>query len=162
MSGQFFSPVGFRFSTELLPTLSDWIQRVEIPSMSIATTKVDNPFVPFNVGGDGMAYDDLTVTFKLDQDLINYDDIVTWMEAISFPSTHDTYKAWIEAKKSVLGTGVLSLLDSKFNGVARYTFEDISPNYLSGFTVQSDVDGIEYVTCSVRFSFTKATFTRTQ
>lgn len=160
MTQQFFSPVGFRFTTEMLPNLSDWIQQIDVPSLSIASTKVATPFVPVNVAGDSLVYDDLAIQFKLDEDLDVYSDIVEWMQAITFPKDHESYRLWVEKRGSVKGTGMLTLLNAKYNSIARYQFEDLTPTFLSGFYLQTDVQGIDYLSCVVRFSYTKSVFAR--
>lgn len=157
--GKFLAPVGFRFTTEMLPNLTNWIQRVHVPSLSITATKSDNPFVPINVAGDAMQYEDLIIAFKIDEELTNYSSIVRWMEALAFPESHESYRLWMAEHGATKGTGMLTILNAKYNQVGKIMYEDISPIRLSGFEMRTDVDGIDYLEVTTTFSYTKSVLT---
>jgi hypothetical protein len=161
MAGQkYFSPAGFRIDIDLLPSLSDYVQKVEVPSLGIVSTKVDNPFVPVNVSGDRVEFDDLIVAFKLDADLQNYSDVIEWFTALGFPEHHETYKSWFNRNGKMKGIGTLTFLNDKYKGIAKYSFEDVTPNYITGFEMKTDINNIDYVSVAVRFSYTKSNFSR--
>jgi hypothetical protein len=158
---QMFSPRGFRFTCEFLPNISDWVQRVDIPSLAVGTTKEPTPFSFINVGGDYLNYSDLKITFKLDEDLTNYYEVVKWLKAKAPGTSHETYQTWVAEYGNIKTDATLLFLSAKFGKViGKWDFHDIMPNEISGFTMHSDEEGLEYVTVEASFDFTKAEFTK--
>ena len=54
-------------------------------AVAAAITPVWNGFAAIPLMGDILAYEDLTITFIVDENLENYIEMHTWLTAIGFP-----------------------------------------------------------------------------
>jgi hypothetical protein len=156
-----FSPLGFRFDCDLLPNIGDWIQRVDIPSIGVSSgaAKLQTPFASINTGGDHLDYGNLFVDFKLDENFENYKEIYRWLVAKGRPTSSDTYAEWLREYGKIKTDIVVTLLNSKFNPVGKWTYIDAAPTQMSNFSVHTDAENVDYVSCTVEFAFTLGTFT---
>jgi hypothetical protein len=87
------NPNEFRFFIHRAPTLMFFVQKVDLPSMSMEdTVPTENPFTTVHVPGDHITFDPLPVTFLVDEDLKGYTEVYEWMRALGFPHDFDEYK----------------------------------------------------------------------
>ena len=70
----FLSPLGFDFRVKKLPTTNFFVTRVAVPGFSLGVVESPTPFVRMPVPGDKIQFNDLQVTFKIDEDMKNYLD----------------------------------------------------------------------------------------
>lgn len=157
-SKDFLSPTGFRFECPFLPSISSFVQKVIVPGIGIGVTKTPNPFVPMNVAGDQQEFYTLSIEFKIDEDLQNWKEIYDWVKAIGFDTDFDQRKSWLSEYGSTKSEAVVTVLNAHYNSIGKFVYEDISPTFISGFTLQTDVDGINYVSAQADFSYTKWRF----
>ena len=80
------SPVGFRFQIKKLPTVTYFCQSVNIPGISLGEALRATPFVDFSVPGDKVSYDDLSISFLIDEDLSNFLEVFGWMKKLGSPN----------------------------------------------------------------------------
>ena len=79
------SPNGFSFSVTKLPDVAFFCQRVQIPSVTLASVDQFNPFVNRPIPGEIMTFSELSLSFLVDEDMANYKAIFNWMVALGFP-----------------------------------------------------------------------------
>jgi len=151
------SEVGFSFEISRAPNFNYFIQKVDFPGVTLPTVYKPNPFVRDTVPGDQIAYDTLTIHFKMDEDLRGYFELYNWITALGFPESFEQsaaiYHRPVWDKDSVYSQGSLIILNNKMTPNIRITFEDMVPERLSGFTLQTDSNDINYITASVDFNY---------
>lgn len=151
----FLLPNNFKFQVTKLATLTDYIQAVDFPGIFLGVTEgVPNPFQTVPEPGEHMDYEDITVTFKLDEDLEVYTEISDWIEAMGKPTNFGQYAA---LNNKPVSDGTLTILDSQGNSKLNYTFLDLYPQFLSGFKLNYTLNEVTHVTADVLFKYRQYT-----
>ena len=76
----YLSPVGFKLVLEKFRGVDFFCQRVNLPDVTMPFTEVPTRFRQFPiVAGGGVTYGDLTVSFIVDEELINWKEIYNWI-----------------------------------------------------------------------------------
>lgn len=153
----FLSEVGFKFEITRAPSFNYFIQKVDFPGVTLPTVFRPNPFVRDTVPGDQISYDSLTIHFKLDEDLRGYFELYDWITALGFPENFDQsaaiYRRPAWDKNSVYSQGNLIILNNKMTPNIQVVFQDMVPEKLSGFTLETDSNNINYISASVQFNY---------
>lgn len=159
----FLSPLGFKFQIKKTPHVNFFIQKVNVPAISMTSPTPNNPFVKTPIPGEHLNYDNLKITFKVDEDLQNYLEIHNWIVALGKPQNFDQYKE-IQDKPSYSGDGIYSdislmILSSAKRANYEVLYVDAFPISLGELmfnTVDSDVNFIE---ATAVFQYTYYTLT---
>jgi len=154
----FLSPLNFRFQLKKAPHVNFFIQKVNIPEISIKPKETLNPFVKIPYSGEHMDYGTLSISFKVDEDLQNYLEIHNWMKALGKPQDYSEY-ANIANKDSMTGEGIysdISVLVLSSSKMANYeiAYVDAFPISLSGLNFNTIDTDVNYVEASASFRYT--------
>jgi len=167
----FQSPLNFEFRIDRLPDLSFFIQKINIPSLTIGTAgQGANPLVNIPWPGDHMQFGELSIDFKMDEGMRNWFDIFTWMQSISFPERQSQYGSLIKSSVKNLdgkvrestsartsgdlyGQGILLINSSANNPQVAITFIDLHPVSLSEATFDTTDTNVTYVNCTATFKY---------
>jgi len=155
----FLGKNGFQFNIAHLPNTSFFVQECNIPGMTIDPVFIGNPLVSLPYSGDHVQHEELTITFKMDEDLGAYIDIYKWMYGLGFPENSEQY-ANLAAQAIWTGKGLVSdatlmILDAKKRPNYKIIFNNAFPVSLS--TIQLSTSGpeggAEFITadCSFRY-----------
>lgn len=155
----FLSPLGYQFQIKRAPHLNYFIQRVEVPSVSLPVADVQTPFTKIPFAGNRIDFGQLTVTFKIDENMENYLEIFKWIEGMGYPDRFKQY-ADLVSKMPTTGEGVFSdlsliVLTGSKNPNMEFTFIDCFPVDLTGLMFESTSVDVEYVTATVTFAHRK-------
>ena len=155
----FLPIVGFRFGIKKLPTTNYFVQAVNIPGVELGLAPVDTPFIRFNLPGDHLKYRELTVTFRVDEDMKNYLEIYNWIIGLGFPDNFDQYRQ-LSNKSTTTGEGVTSDGTLIVQNSARVpnmeiTYLDMFPRSLSDVVLDSRDPNIQYAEATATFKFRK-------
>lgn len=75
-----FSPNKFRVVIQRFPGVNFFAQKLTLPTVTLGQTKIStNEYVDFYTPGDKVQYEDLTIEFVLDEDLVSYIQLKEWM-----------------------------------------------------------------------------------
>jgi len=164
----FLSPLGFKFVIKKTPHINYFVQAVSLPSISLNRSEIPTPFVKLPYAGDHVDFSDLTVTFKVDEDLKNYLEIYNWITSIGFPDSFDQYKTIDEIRRSkntgnvpaMSGQGVysdatLTILSSAMNPIHNITFINAFPTSVSELEFTTTDSDVNYLTSTVTFAYQK-------
>ena len=154
----FLSPLGFKFEIKKLPTFNYFVQAVDFPPFSLNNTNViQTPFNRIITAGDHVTFNDLIVTFKIDENMVSYFEVYDWITALGKPDNVGQYAA-IAKKAPGSGEGVtvdatLTVLNSAMQPNLLITFVDVIPASLSGFKFNSTDTAVTYLTATVTFKY---------
>jgi hypothetical protein len=153
----FLSPLGFKLQIKRAPSLNFFIQKVNLPGVTLGTADVETPFSRIPFPGTKLTFGNLDVTFKVDEDMRNYLEMYAWLRSIGFPDSFTEYKNVSSAAATLTGEGVtsdISLLiqSSAMNPNIEVTFFDCFPVDLSQIEFDSTSVDVEYVTATVSFA----------
>lgn len=166
----FLGQNNFRFSIKRLPNVNYFCQNVSIPSISLSVVQAPTPFAILPRPGDRLTYDPLTITFKVDENLVNYFEIQSWLEGLGHPESLAQTKDLSNAMRaSNIGIGTrplghfssfvsdatLSLLTNHKNHNKTIFFHDCFPTSLSQLDFISTNPTLEYLEASVTFMYSR-------
>lgn len=154
----FLSPTGFKFEIKKLPTFNYYVQSISIPQFSLNNTNViQTPFNRITTAGDHVTFGDLSVTFKVDEDMEAYFEVYDWITALGKPQSFDQYAA---IANELPGSGKGPIVDAKLiimNSAMRpnieITFVDVIPSVLSALDFKSTDTQIAYITATITFKY---------
>jgi hypothetical protein len=153
----FLSQVGFQFGIKKLPTVNFFVQSVNLPGIEMAAAVQPTPFVAIPVPGDHIKFNDLTVTFKVDEDLKNYVEIYNWIIGLGFPDSFDQYSR-LASRPAVTGEGIRSdasliITTSSRVPATEVVFVDLFPRSLTDILFNSTDSNIEYISATATFKY---------
>ena len=154
----FLSPLNFTFVLKRSPHLNFFVQRINIPRMTLGNLLAPSPLLNIPYAADHIDYGNLTLTFKVDEDLTNYMELHDWMVGLGYPENQDTYKT-LESKSSSSGESLKSdislvISDGIKNPNYEVTFRDAFPIELGELDFQTTDSSVDYVTASATFRYT--------
>lgn len=153
----FLSPLNFTFILKRSPSLNFFVQKINLPGLSLSPINTPTPQLRVPISGDHIEYETLKVTFKVDEDFENYFEIHNWIRGLGYPVDQREYAALSNASVSS-GAGVKSdivviIADGLKNPNVEITFKDAFPIDLSELIFEVTDTDINYVTATVVFSY---------
>ena len=173
------SPTQFKFGVIKLPKVEYFCTAANIPGISLGQTSQPTPLKDIPIPGDKLEYDNLNITFLVDENLENYREIHGWMTGLGFPKDTSQFRALQGAsadrypttsdvglskelgqiKKAVQDDGglysdaTLFVLTSKNNANLEVRFRDLYPVSLSGLDYNQQETDIQYLSATVSFAY---------
>lgn len=145
----------FHFEIRELPTVSLFAQNFSIPGTTLGRAAVPTPLVDYNVPGDKMEFEDLVITFMVDEFLKNYIEVFNWMSALGFPENTDQFRALKEGNTPYKETSdiILTVTTNKFNPNKEIVFVDAFPTDLSSIDFTNVDVTVSPAQCTVTFDY---------
>ena len=172
------SPTQFRFGINQLPKVEFFVQSCNSPGTSMGTATMSSPFKDIAVMGDKIEYEDLSVTFLVDEYLENYIELHNWLKGIGFPENRQQFSTYRDVTSNTPNTvnvstqqndiGVtgkanrdrtmysdayLMLLSNKNNPIVEVDFKNVFPTSLGGLDFNQNATDVEYLTCTATFKY---------
>ena len=173
------SPTQFKFSMIKLPKVEYFCTKVELPGISLGESTQETRFKDIPIPGDKLTYEDLTMSFMVDENLENYREIHGWLTGIGFPKDRQQYTSLLDSNKDrfpvigkdskstdpgkvvsgatpigpVYSDATLNILSSKNRGNIEVRFSDVFPVSLSSLNFDQAADDINYLTATVAFKY---------
>jgi hypothetical protein len=136
------TPVGFRLTIdEDLKFTEYFCVAVSLPTASLPEIAGTFRNKQYRIPGESLAYDNLSVTFIVDEELTNYNEIFNWL---NYNSTNDTLK-YRDLR--------LSILTNQNTTNKQVSFHNAIPTSLDGFDFDTRTTDVEYLTSTVSFSY---------
>ena len=85
------SPTQFRFMIHQLPKVEFFTTAANIPSITLGELVIPTPYKSIPILGDNLTFDNLTISFIVDEELQNYRSIHDWMVGIGFPKSRQQF-----------------------------------------------------------------------
>jgi len=173
------SPTQFKFTITKLPKVEYFCTAANIPGISIPSPTQPTPLADIPLPGDTISFDDLSVTFMVDENLENYREIHGWMYGIGFPISRTQFGALVDAGKDrfptqgkdslktdpgkvkygakplgpIFSDATLNVLTSKNNANIEVRFSDVFPTALTGLDFNQQADDVNYLSATVTFKY---------
>ena len=170
------SPTQFRFLINQLPKVQYFTVSANVPCITLGDATYATPLKDIPLPGEKLTYDDLNITFIVDENLENYIEIHNWLASLGFPKNREQFKTHRSATsnlpKATVGTSgdigdvkpitsdspmfsdsVLTVLSNKNNPVVECRFEDCFPTSLSSLDYSQNQTDVEYLTAEVTFKY---------
>jgi hypothetical protein len=160
----FLSPINFKFQLKRAPNLNFFIQKANIPGLSLPRVEVPNPILAYPFPGDHLSYDEFQVTFKVDENLQNYLEIHNWIRSLGRLNPSDY--ATIANNPSYTGTGIrsdisLQVLNSVRQPNFEIVFKEAFPIVLSSVEFDVTMEDVNFIEASATFIYLNYEITKT-
>ena len=90
------SPTQFKFSIVQLPKVEFFTTACNLPSITLADAIFPTPFTDVPVQGDKLTFDNLIISFIVDESLENYIQLQKWLFGIGFPKSRQQFTEFRE------------------------------------------------------------------
>ena len=171
------SPVQFRFKCSKLPKVEFFCQSANIPGISIGTALMPTGLKDIPIPGDKVSYQDLAISFLVDENLNNYKEIHDWIIGLGFPQNHTQFSdlratssdrfPGTSSSNAITGQATadplpesgmysdatLTVLNSKNIAVTEIRFHNIFPTSLGALSYDVQASDVNYLSTAVDFSY---------
>ena len=171
------SPVQFRFKCSKLPKVEFFCQSANIPGIGLCEAEVDTPLKTMPFPGDKVTYQDLAISFLVDENLENYKEIHDWIIGLGAPQNHTQFSDFrglssdrfpgTSSSNAITGQATadplpeggmysdatLTVLNSKNIAVTEIRFHNIFPTSLGALSYNVQASDVNYLQTNVDFSY---------
>ena len=176
-------PTKFKFQITKLPRVEFNSIQANIPGITLTELNQPTRLMPVRIPGNDMTFEDLSVTFIVDEDLTNYRSVHDWMAGLAQMDSDDKYRALItdggdrmplsqqnnsqDAGRvtsatndgAIFSDAKLIILSARNIPLVELSFEDTYPKSLSALEYNQNATDIEYLQATVTFGYKKHTYT---
>ena len=161
----FLSVIGFKFVLERCPKVDFYCNAANLPSITLGVAEQPSYLRNIPVPGDKIQFEDLQISFMVDEHMENYLEIYDWITGLGFPESIDQYIQLGDDKKlapendpndnfNERSDATLMILNSDYNTSVKVKFRDLFPVELSGIPFDAKAEQQEYYTATARFKYT--------
>ena len=170
------SPTQFRFGIHQLPKVEFFAVSATIPAIALSDVVIPTPFKSIPMMGDQLTFDNLSVSFIVDEFLENYLSIHEWMTAIGFPKNRTQFSDFrantsntpttrlgktteigevteTTSINALFSDATLTVLSNKNNPIVNVFFRDLYPIAMSALDYNQQATDVEYLTATVDFAY---------
>ena len=168
------SPTQFKFGIHQLPKVEFFTVSANVPSISAGVVTQPTPFKDIPIVGEKLTYENLSITFQIDEYLENYISLHNWMKGIGFPTDREEFRTFRDVTSITPASGktpptdlvgkavpdralysdaYLMILSNKNNPIVEVNFQNIFPISLSALEFTQTVTDIEYMTATAEFAY---------
>ena len=151
----------FTLAFSRLTYMNYFCTKVNIPGITFGTATQQTPFIDAPVPGDKMIYDDLEITFLVDEPLWAWTTVQDWLRGMAFPDDFNEYKNLsLQQKIQLRGTkpqysdASLIILTNKNNPILEVKFYDLFPVTLNSIHFDTAMSAENILTATAAFRFT--------
>ena len=144
--------ISFETNFLRMPGINYFCQRVNIPGISLANTIQSTPFANIPVEGDVLEFEDLQISFIVDEDLQNYLEIYNWLVALGFPERYAQYDN--QEALAIKSDVNIIVHTNKSNPNYNITFKDVFPVSLGVINFDTNNTDLEPVIVDATFKYT--------
>ena len=169
-------PTKFAFKIMKLPTVEFFITQANIPGVNLGEAIFPTPLKQIPTQGDELTFDNLEISFLVDEKLTNYRELHQWLVGIGFPKARSQFSSFKsenadafptnnQVKGEATNTGVatgtqamygdatLTVMTSKNNPIMEVRFSDLYPVSLSALQFDQQLTDTTYLTASCTFTY---------
>jgi len=170
------SPTQFRFVINQLPKVEFFNISANIPAINLGEAIFPTPYKDIPVMGDTLTYDNLSISFIVDEFLENYITVHDWLTGIGFPKNRAQFSEFrgststsptatqgssgdigdvstATSSRSMFSDLTLTVLSNKNNPIVEVRFADAYPVSLSSLDFNQQAADVEFLTATVDFSY---------
>jgi hypothetical protein len=140
----------FKFEFTRLPTVTYFCQQVNLPSISYDAANMGTRLgIPHKTPGGKYTYDDLNVSFMVDENMKNWIEVYEWMQSIGILNDiSDTIP-----HNDKFSNAKLTIMNSSYKPKLQVTFYDMFPIGISGIEFNSTLPDNIAIIASATFAF---------
>ena len=148
---------GFSFGIARCPNINWFVQEAIIPGVTLGDASKNSAVGRAAFAGDNLLYDELVLTFAIDENLANWREIYNWMRGLAptrLEKLDNQYGALKESDFYVVSDGTLTVMTNANNPNIEIYFKDLFPLSLGNVELKTTDTEINVITCRVSFRYT--------
>ena len=153
-------PTKFLMSFDRIPDTQYFLQAANIPGISCPHIRTSTPGLDYYSAGNKMEYNNLTITFILDEELLSWRNIHKWFRSFASPEgtrernpLAEIQNPSVKIQKSAYSDAVLTVLTNLNNTNFRIEFHDLFPISLSDIQFDTRLSAEQTMTADATFMF---------
>ena len=170
-------PTKFKFQTTKLPRVEFNCIQANIPGITLTEIQQPTRLIPIKIPGNDLTFENLNITFIVDEDLTNYRSVHDWMAGLAQMDSDDKYRALITDGQdrmprsqqnnsqdagrvtsatndgAIFSDAKLIILSARNTPIVELTFEDTYPKALSALEYNQNATDIEYLQATVTLGY---------
>ena len=168
------SPTQFRFGIHQLPKVEFFTVSANLPGVSVPTTTLATPFTDISIMGEKTEFENLSISFIVDEYLENYISLHNWMKGIGFPTDRKEFSTYRDVTSNTPASGktpptdlvgkavpdralysdaYLMVLSNKNNPIVEINFQNIFPISLGALDFSQNATDVEYMVATADFAY---------
>jgi len=145
-------PSNYKLTFQRLPGVTFHLQNVTLPTVTITEIDTPNPMLEWQIPDVHINYDNLNVSFLIDEGFYNWNEIHSWMMEIWNPESGSS----ISNVASLYSEAYLHILSNNGNPIREINFHNCWPTSLSAIELTTMADA-EPIVCDVDINYTHFT-----
>lgn len=156
------SGLGFKFNVRRLPNVQWFVQQVSIPGITLGEAIQPTPWMDAYQPDDKLEFDQLTIMFKVDEDLRVWTELFDWMVGLGSPTSFGEYASNIRRNgtEAIVTDATLTIMNSNMNPRFEIFFHDLFPVTMTELQFDSTDTNVNYLTLSATFRYLNYEFRR--
>ena len=147
----FLQPTAFQFVLNRTPETVYFCRSINVSGVTFGEIlRPTNGLVDIKVPGDSFRYDDLSLSFLINEDLGNWLEIHDWMRSMANVEEHGAENVM----KNNYSDATLMILSSNYNPTFKINFKDCFPKSLTGIDFDTSLNDVSPIASTVSFGFT--------
>jgi hypothetical protein len=153
-------PTKFLMSFDRIRDTQYFLQAVNLPGITGQQIRVPTPGLDYYSAGDKIEYNNLSITFILDEEMLSWRNIHKWFRSFASPEGTTERKALAEIQepaaiyeKSPYSDGVLNILTNLNNTNFRIDFYNLFPISLSDVDFDTRLSADHTMTATATFVY---------
>lgn len=160
----YLSPTGFQFVLNRAPKVSFFCNVANIPGISMGNAEQPTYLKNIPLPGDKVDFEDLSLSFLVDENLENYMQIQNWIRGIGYPENINEIKDFQKPSEyidqpdksqlNLYSDGTLIVLSSNLRPNFKVKFTNLFPVSLSTLQFDATDTDVQYFTAEATFKYT--------
>ena len=169
-------PTKFAFKIMKLPTVEFFITQANIPGVNLGEAIFPTPLKQIPTQGDELTFDNLEISFLVDEKLTNYRELHQWLVGIGFPKARTQFESFKQNNsdafpvqggtkgeatnpgtpsgvQGMYGDATLVITSSKNNPSVEVRFSDLYPVSLGALNFNQQEGDVTYLTATCTFTY---------
>ena len=152
--------VSFETNFQRMPATDFFCQRVNIPSLALGNAILPTQFSSVPVEGDTLVFENLTISFYVNEDLSNYMEVYNWLISIGFPDEFPQFNLNGDAISATATNGTIKsvmnviIQTNKTNPNYNITFKDAFPTSLGSIPLDATATDMQPIVVDATFAYT--------
>ena len=152
--------VSFETNFQRMPATDFFCQQVTIPSIALGNAILPTSFSTVPVEGDTLVFENLTISFYVNEDLSNYMEVYNWLISIGFPDEFPQFNLNGDAISATATNGTIKsdmnviIQTNKTNPNYNITFKDAFPTSLGSIPLDATATDMQPIVVDATFAYT--------
>jgi hypothetical protein len=150
----------FILTFDRIPTVQYFCQEVNLPGVSMGKATINTPMQDIYSPGNKLTYNDLNISFTIDEALLSWAEIHNWFLSMGAPTSAERTRLSSQQSNRTYGqqsfsNATLTILSALNNPLTKIQFVNTFPTSLSDlqFDTKSSADDIITATASFNYDY---------